>query len=155
MWTTNTRALSLRCHVPSRPHLAVRNRAVRAAGVPMKYRHSRVTPVGRCSAPCAWTRECAHASQSFKHQPTCLSQDLWAGSKHGCVGCGTRNGMCGTAPGHTSGEVYRETTHQIATPTANDSSIGDLGRTRTCNPRLRRPMPYPLGHEALSAVPEI
>ena len=24
----------------------------------------------------------------------------------------------------------------------------DLGRTRTCNPWLRRPMPYPLGHEA-------
>jgi hypothetical protein len=24
----------------------------------------------------------------------------------------------------------------------------DLGRTRTCNPRLRGPMPYPLGHEA-------
>ena len=28
----------------------------------------------------------------------------------------------------------------------------DLGRTRTCNPRLRRPMPYPLGHEALSVA---
>ena len=25
----------------------------------------------------------------------------------------------------------------------------DPGRTRTCNPRLRRPMPYPLGHGAL------
>ena len=24
----------------------------------------------------------------------------------------------------------------------------DPGRTRTCNPRLRRPMPYPLGHGA-------
>ena len=24
----------------------------------------------------------------------------------------------------------------------------DLGRTRTCNPRLRGPIPYPLGHEA-------
>ena len=27
----------------------------------------------------------------------------------------------------------------------------DPGRTRTCNPRLRRPMPYPLGHGACSA----
>ena len=26
--------------------------------------------------------------------------------------------------------------------------IIDPGRTRTCNPRLRRPMPYPLGHGA-------
>ena len=25
----------------------------------------------------------------------------------------------------------------------------DPGRTRTCNPRLRRPMPYPLGHGAM------
>ena len=24
----------------------------------------------------------------------------------------------------------------------------DLGRTRACSPRFRRPMPYPLGHEA-------
>lgn len=29
------------------------------------------------------------------------------------------------------------------------SDVGsDLGRTRTCNPRLRGPMPYPLSHEA-------
>ena len=28
----------------------------------------------------------------------------------------------------------------------------DLGRTRTCNPRLRRLMPYPLGHEADGGV---
>ena len=27
----------------------------------------------------------------------------------------------------------------------------DLGRTRTCNPRLRGPMPYPLGHEAAAS----
>ena len=27
----------------------------------------------------------------------------------------------------------------------------DPGRTRTCNPRLRRPMPYPLGHGASCA----
>ena len=26
--------------------------------------------------------------------------------------------------------------------------FSDPGRTRTCNPRLRRPMPYPLGHGA-------
>ena len=26
--------------------------------------------------------------------------------------------------------------------------VPDPGRTRTCNPRLRRPMPYPLGHGA-------
>ena len=31
----------------------------------------------------------------------------------------------------------------LPTYTANDP-----GRTRTCNPRLRRPMPYPLGHGA-------
>ena len=30
-------------------------------------------------------------------------------------------------------------------------SINDPGRTRTCNPRLRRPMPYPLGHGASDA----
>ena len=29
-----------------------------------------------------------------------------------------------------------------------ESSGIDPGRTRTCNPRLRRPMPYPLGHGA-------
>lgn len=28
----------------------------------------------------------------------------------------------------------------------------DLGRTRTCNPRLRGPMPYPLGHEAAAIL---
>ena len=28
------------------------------------------------------------------------------------------------------------------------SGVNDPGRTRTCNPRLRRPMPYPLGHGA-------
>lgn len=28
------------------------------------------------------------------------------------------------------------------------SDTNDPGRTRTCNPRLRRPMPYPLGHGA-------
>ena len=27
-------------------------------------------------------------------------------------------------------------------------TMNDPGRTRTCNPRLRRPMPYPLGHGA-------
>ena len=27
----------------------------------------------------------------------------------------------------------------------------DLGRTRACNPRLRGPMPYPLGHEAAAS----
>ena len=29
-----------------------------------------------------------------------------------------------------------------------DMHENDPGRTRTCNPRLRRPMPYPLGHGA-------
>ena len=29
-----------------------------------------------------------------------------------------------------------------------NQDINDPGRTRTCNPRLRRPMPYPLGHGA-------
>ena len=29
-----------------------------------------------------------------------------------------------------------------------NSNEYDPGRTRTCNPRLRRPMPYPLGHGA-------
>ena len=33
-------------------------------------------------------------------------------------------------------------------PGATVPQANDLGRTRTCNPRLRRPMPYPLGHEA-------
>ena len=28
----------------------------------------------------------------------------------------------------------------------------DPGRTRTCNPRLRRPMPYPLGHRAFCFI---
>ena len=28
----------------------------------------------------------------------------------------------------------------------------DPGRTRTCNPRLRRPMPYPLGHGATCQI---
>ena len=29
-----------------------------------------------------------------------------------------------------------------------DYAMNDPGRTRTCNPRLRGPMPYPLGHGA-------
>ncbi len=33
------------------------------------------------------------------------------------------------------------------------SGNNDPGRTRTCNPRLRRPMPYPLGHGALIPRP--
>ena len=28
------------------------------------------------------------------------------------------------------------------------ANLSDPGRTRTYNPRLRRPMPYPLGHGA-------
>ena len=32
----------------------------------------------------------------------------------------------------------------IMAPTSNEP-----GRTRTCNPRLRRPMPYPLGHGSI------
>jgi hypothetical protein len=28
----------------------------------------------------------------------------------------------------------------------------DLGRTRAYKPRLRRPMPYPLGHKAFYAI---
>ena len=28
----------------------------------------------------------------------------------------------------------------------------DPGRTRTCNPRLHRPMPYPLGHGAIVVI---
>ena len=32
------------------------------------------------------------------------------------------------------------------------TTTNDPGRTRTCNPRLRRPMPYPLGHGALAKV---
>ena len=30
----------------------------------------------------------------------------------------------------------------------------DPGRTRTCNPRLRRPMPHPLGHGANEHKPK-
>ena len=37
---------------------------------------------------------------------------------------------------------------QPGRPGAALSSENDPGRTRTCNPRLRRPMPYPLGHGA-------
>ena len=32
--------------------------------------------------------------------------------------------------------------------TRGRSKISDRDRTRTCNPRLRKPMPYPLGHTA-------
>ncbi len=32
------------------------------------------------------------------------------------------------------------------------SDVNDPGRTRTCNPRLRRPMPYPLGHGAFCSL---
>ena len=35
---------------------------------------------------------------------------------------------------------------------AATAQAGDPGRTRTCNPRLRGPMPYPLGHEAILLV---
>ena len=38
-----------------------------------------------------------------------------------------------------------------ASPLSRASSY-DPGRTRTCNPRLRRPMPYPLGHGALMSL---
>ena len=49
--------------------------------------------------------------------------------------------------------------HQAPTPLTKEfttsascnrciDKIIDPGRTRTCNPRLRRPMPYPLGHGA-------
>ena len=31
-------------------------------------------------------------------------------------------------------------------------TVNDPGRTRTCNPRLRRPMPYPLGHGAFCSL---
>ena len=39
----------------------------------------------------------------------------------------------------------------IQSSSAPCSSTNDPGRTRTCNPRLRRPMPYPLGHGATFA----
>ena len=31
---------------------------------------------------------------------------------------------------------------------SHSANLSDPGRTRTYNPRLRRPMPYPLGHGA-------
>ena len=34
--------------------------------------------------------------------------------------------------------------------TTSPPSHNDPGRTRTCNPRLRGPMPYPLGHGAVN-----
>ena len=37
---------------------------------------------------------------------------------------------------------------QVTWPLAATAIENDPGRTRTCNPRLRRPMPYPLGHGA-------
>ena len=36
----------------------------------------------------------------------------------------------------------------IAAPSIALAIQSDPGRTRTCNPQLRRPMPYPLGHGA-------
>jgi hypothetical protein len=46
----------------------------------------------------------------------------------------------------SSGSDQHPTFH--LTVAANSTDDNDPGRTRTCNPRLRRPMPYPLGHGA-------
>ena len=42
----------------------------------------------------------------------------------------------------------QEACHHSGTRFAIKFEKNDPGRTRTCNPRLRRPMPYPLGHGA-------
>ena len=34
----------------------------------------------------------------------------------------------------------------------SERGANDPGRTRTCNPRLRGPMPYPLGHGAFDKI---
>ena len=39
-----------------------------------------------------------------------------------------------------------------ASCSAGEAHNYDPGRTRTCNPRLCRPMPYPLGHGAAAAA---
>ena len=41
--------------------------------------------------------------------------------------------------------------HSSASCSLRQMRAYDPGRTRTCNPRLRRPMPYPLGHGACDA----
>jgi hypothetical protein len=48
---------------------------------------------------------------------------------------------------HTHTHI-RNTDVHTNTQTFTSTLQVDPGRTRTCNPRLRRPMPYPLGHGA-------
>ena len=47
----------------------------------------------------------------------------------------------------SGGSTARVQPHRYVVREA-ESMQNDPGRTRTCNPRLRRPMPYPLGHGA-------
>ena len=48
-------------------------------------------------------------------------------------------------------ELREPTTYPVThKPKTQPPSHNDPGRTRTCNPRLRGPMPYPLGHGAVN-----
>jgi hypothetical protein len=58
----------------------------------------------------------------------------------------TRNMLCQTRFSSADCMTHACQHLQTCRPTWNDP-----GRTRACNPRLRRPMPYPLGHGACAA----
>ena len=75
-----------------------------------------------------------------RHGPTaCLC--VWSMHAYGLGGPMGGGGMVRDAAMRAS----YETKHAVM---GRRSCSIDPGRTRTCNPRLRRPMPYPLGHGA-------
>ena len=92
-----------------------------------------------------------HACRVYRRGAIASPQhDVWAWPR-ACRWCCARAGSA--APSVT---LYDRTTICCMRPqTFCVAAQADLGRTRTCNPRLRRPMPYPLGHEALSVAFEI
>ena len=55
----------------------------------------------------------------------------------------------GLAPNGTTDRLYRAGLHECCTRLRLRWSNCAAGRIRTCSPRLRRPMPYPLGHSGL------
>jgi hypothetical protein len=58
----------------------------------------------------------------------------------------------GTATHGRSAKIFRCWLWQQKTDGMGAICINEPGRTRTCNPRLRRPMPYPLGHGSIFKV---
>ena len=105
--------------------------------------HARLWPIATHPFPPPHSGR-LHACRVYRRGAIASPQhDVWAWPR-ACRWCCARAGSA--APSVT---LYDRTTICCMRPqTFCVAAQADLGRTRTCNPRPHRPMPYPLGHGA-------